>query len=133
MPLFVFPSILYVYAHSEKIVETIVVWPFYSLNLGYLLICILDRMTTLLNVQRVKYQCNCGAFKSLCYLYFCRHCLKIKCKDCVILEVSLMERRVRKDVHPQLDTCQFLLKYSNPLQCERNFFSGRLSFLSKLL
>ena len=45
-------------------------------------------MTTLLNVQRVKYQCSCGTLKSLCYLYFCRHCLKIKCKDCVILEVD---------------------------------------------
>ncbi|UJR09155.1 hypothetical protein I4U23_013403 [Adineta vaga] len=45
-------------------------------------------MTTLLNVHRVKYQCSCGSFKSLCYLYFCRHCLKIKCKDCVILEVD---------------------------------------------
>ena len=45
-------------------------------------------MTTLLNVERVKYQCSCGALKSLCYLYFCRHCLKIKCKDCVILEVD---------------------------------------------
>jgi len=46
-------------------------------------------MTTLLNIHRVKYQCSCGSFKSLCYLYFCRHCLKIKCKDCVILEVIL--------------------------------------------
>ncbi|CAF1984149.1 unnamed protein product [Rotaria magnacalcarata] len=45
-------------------------------------------MTTLLNVQRVKYQCSCGSFKSLCFLYFCRHCLKIKCKDCVTLEVD---------------------------------------------
>ncbi|CAF1517663.1 unnamed protein product [Adineta steineri] len=45
-------------------------------------------MATLLNVHRVKYQCSCGSFKSLCYLYFCRHCLKIKCKDCVILEVD---------------------------------------------
>lgn len=45
-------------------------------------------MTTLLNVERVKYQCSCGSLKSLCYLYFCRHCLKIKCKDCVILEVD---------------------------------------------
>ncbi|CAF3442750.1 unnamed protein product [Rotaria sp. Silwood1] len=45
-------------------------------------------MTTLLNVHRVKYQCSCGSFKSLCYLYFCRHCLKIKCKDCVTLEVD---------------------------------------------
>ncbi|CAF1103331.1 unnamed protein product [Adineta ricciae] len=45
-------------------------------------------MTTLLNLHRVKYQCSCGSFKSLCYLYFCRHCLKIKCKDCVILEVD---------------------------------------------
>jgi hypothetical protein len=52
------------------------------------MICILDIMTTLLNVNRVKYQCSCGTFKSLCYLYFCRHCLKIKCKDCVILEVK---------------------------------------------
>lgn len=45
-------------------------------------------MTTLLNVQKVKYQCSCGSFKPLCYLYFCRHCLKIKCKDCVTLEVD---------------------------------------------
>lgn len=45
-------------------------------------------MTSLLNVEKVKYQCSCGTLKSLCYLYFCRHCLKIKCKDCVILEVD---------------------------------------------
>lgn len=45
-------------------------------------------MTSLINVQRVKYQCSCGTLKSLCYLYFCRHCLKLKCKDCVIFEVD---------------------------------------------
>jgi len=45
-------------------------------------------MTSLINVQRVKYQCTCGTLKSLCYLYFCRHCLKLKCKDCVIFEVD---------------------------------------------
>ncbi|CAF1352741.1 unnamed protein product [Didymodactylos carnosus] len=45
-------------------------------------------MTSLLKVDKVKYQCSCGTFKPLCYLYFCRHCLKVKCKECVILEVD---------------------------------------------
>ncbi len=53
-------------------------------------------MTTLLNVNRVKYQCSCGTFKSLCYLYFCRHCLKIKCKDCVILEVNSFKQYISR-------------------------------------
>lgn len=37
--------------------------------------------------DKVLYECSCGALKPLTSTYFCRHCLKMRCRDCVSHEV----------------------------------------------
>jgi len=41
---------------------------------------------TVLNL--VRYKCSCGSLKPICRLYFCRHCLDIRCGFCVSHEVD---------------------------------------------
>ncbi|KAK2717486.1 dynactin subunit 4-like [Artemia franciscana] len=41
-----------------------------------------------ISVDKVKYLCSCGNLEPLCRIYFCRHCLKLKCGDCVFHEVD---------------------------------------------
>jgi len=36
----------------------------------------------------VRYKCSCGSLKPICKLYFCRHCLDIRCGFCVSHEVD---------------------------------------------
>merc|ERR1719431_1440562 len=36
----------------------------------------------------VRYKCSCGSLKPICRLYFCRHCLDIRCGFCVSHEVD---------------------------------------------
>lgn len=43
-------------------------------------------MATLFDIEKVKYQCSCTRFKPLCYMYFCKHCVTLKCKECVLHE-----------------------------------------------
>ncbi|XP_065347193.1 dynactin subunit 4 isoform X1 [Cloeon dipterum] len=38
---------------------------------------------------KVKYLCSCGSMKPISRIYFCRHCMKIKCGFCVSHEVDL--------------------------------------------
>ncbi|XP_046392349.1 dynactin subunit 4 [Ischnura elegans] len=45
-------------------------------------------MTTLFEPDIVRYGCSCGALKPIHRLYFCRHCLKIRCVYCVYHEVD---------------------------------------------
>jgi len=45
-------------------------------------------MATLIDVEKVKYTCSCGRKKPLCYLYFCKHCVTLKCKECVLHEID---------------------------------------------
>ncbi|CAC5363021.1 DCTN4 [Mytilus coruscus] len=45
-------------------------------------------MATFIDVNLVKYICGCGKKKPVCKLYLCRHCLKIRCGDCVLHEVD---------------------------------------------
>ncbi|XP_074647458.1 dynactin subunit 4-like [Tubulanus polymorphus] len=40
------------------------------------------------NLERVLYSCFCGKKNAICRLYFCRHCLKLRCSDCVSHEVD---------------------------------------------
>ena len=47
-------------------------------------------MTHLFQSEKVKYLCSCGSLKPLCKTYFCRHCLALKCGDCVFHEVKLL-------------------------------------------
>ena len=39
-------------------------------------------------VNRVKYLCSCGLPQPLSKLYFCRHCLDLRCGFCVLHEVD---------------------------------------------
>ncbi|RWS29626.1 Dynactin subunit 4-like protein [Leptotrombidium deliense] len=36
----------------------------------------------------VRYQCSCGQFQPFSSIYFCRHCVKLRCKLCVSHEVD---------------------------------------------
>ena len=39
--------------------------------------------------NRVHYECSCGQRRPISRTYFCRHCLKLRCRDCLSHEVSL--------------------------------------------
>ena len=41
-----------------------------------------------LESKRVFYRCTCDKFKTIHRLYFCRHCSELRCRDCVLHEVS---------------------------------------------
>ncbi|XP_057338086.1 dynactin subunit 4 [Microplitis mediator] len=45
-------------------------------------------MAYLLGPDCVRYVCNCGSLKPISRIYFCRHCLKIRCGYCVSHEVD---------------------------------------------
>lgn len=45
-------------------------------------------MAYLIQPDYVKYMCSCGQQKPITSLYFCRHCLKIRCGFCICHEVD---------------------------------------------
>ncbi|XP_043467525.1 dynactin subunit 4 [Leptopilina heterotoma] len=45
-------------------------------------------MAYLFQPEYVKYACSCGSLKPISKIYFCRHCLKIRCGYCVCQEVD---------------------------------------------
>ncbi|XP_014244837.1 dynactin subunit 4 [Cimex lectularius] len=45
-------------------------------------------MSYLINENYVRYECTCGCLMPISRLYFCRHCLKIRCGYCVCHEVD---------------------------------------------
>lgn len=45
-------------------------------------------MAYLTQLDYVKYICTCGQLKPITSLYFCRHCLKIRCGFCICHEVD---------------------------------------------
>lgn len=45
-------------------------------------------MSFLLQHDIVRYQCTCGSLKQISRIYFCRHCLKIRCGYCVCHEAD---------------------------------------------
>ncbi|EFX77288.1 hypothetical protein DAPPUDRAFT_305847 [Daphnia pulex] len=47
-------------------------------------------MTHLFKSEKVQYLCTCGSLKPLCRTFFCRHCLALKCGDCVFHEVDIL-------------------------------------------
>lgn len=47
-------------------------------------------MTHLFSSEKVQYLCTCGSLKPLCHTYFCRHCLALKCGQCVFHEVDIL-------------------------------------------
>ena len=38
--------------------------------------------------ELVRYKCSCGCLKPISQLYFCRHCLDVRCGFCVSHEVD---------------------------------------------
>lgn len=38
--------------------------------------------------DKVKYGCSCGSYHPITKIYFCRHCSKLRCGDCVSHEVD---------------------------------------------
>ena len=38
--------------------------------------------------EEILYQCSCKTLKPISRLYFCRHCSKLRCPECVSHEVS---------------------------------------------
>ncbi|CAB3409117.1 unnamed protein product [Caenorhabditis bovis] len=47
-------------------------------------------MSAILQYDRVTYKCNCGIWKPLPSLYFCRNCFKFKCDECGMKEIDLL-------------------------------------------
>ncbi|GFR95846.1 dynactin subunit 4, partial [Elysia marginata] len=45
-------------------------------------------MATYADLELVKYRCTCDKKFSVCRLYLCKHCLKLRCKDCAQCEVD---------------------------------------------
>ena len=45
-------------------------------------------MASLLNPESVLLTCSCSALSPLTRLYFCRHCVKLRCPLCVSHEVA---------------------------------------------
>ena len=56
-----------------------------------------EMATTFGTLDWVTYICSCGAKSSLSRLYFCRHCLKLRCGDCVCHEVSAFQDILRQE------------------------------------
>lgn len=47
-------------------------------------------MAHLFQVDRVRLLCSCGVLKPITAIYLCRHCLKLRCGNCVSHEVSFV-------------------------------------------
>ncbi|CAL4082398.1 unnamed protein product [Meganyctiphanes norvegica] len=47
-------------------------------------------MAHLFQVDRVKLLCSCGMLKPITAIYFCRHCQKLRCGNCVSHEVDTL-------------------------------------------
>nr|XP_053641555.1 dynactin subunit 4-like [Cherax quadricarinatus] len=47
-------------------------------------------MAHLFKVDRVRLLCSCGVLKPITAIYFCRHCLKLRCGNCVSHEVDTL-------------------------------------------
>lgn len=48
-------------------------------------------MAYIVGPEVVKYACTCGLVKPISHLYFCRHCLKLRCGFCVCHEVRRIQ------------------------------------------
>jgi len=45
-------------------------------------------MDLVLEFDRVKYECMCGSWQPLSYLYYCKNCPKLRCSCCVFEELD---------------------------------------------
>lgn len=58
-----------------------------------------SKMASLLNADgdHVLISCTCSALSPLTRLYFCRHCIKLRCQLCVSHEVSIRKCFIDKN------------------------------------
>lgn len=49
---------------------------------------VLLAMAHVIGPEVVKYACSCGLLRPISLLYFCRHCLDLRCGYCVCHEVT---------------------------------------------
>lgn len=45
-------------------------------------------MAHIIGPEVIKYACTCGLLKPISQLYFCRHCLELRCGFCVCHEID---------------------------------------------
>ncbi|KAI1731621.1 dynactin p62 family domain-containing protein [Ditylenchus destructor] len=68
-------------------------------------------MTSLLQVNLVKYECSCGSWFPLCQLYYCRKCNQLKCPVCLNEEIDIvfcphcMENNSNSDAQQKKHRC----------------------------
>ena len=75
-------------------------------------------MASLLNPESVLLTCSCSALSPLTRLYFCRHCVKLRCPLCVSHEVGCENHHVL---------------VANFVQIYHAWISLKLNYLFKLL
>lgn len=70
-------------------------------------------MANCLESNVVTYACACGHLNPITKLFFCRHCLKLRCGFCVCHEVCVQRKtkKVRKSIRIVSNTIRFLSKF----------------------
>ncbi|XP_027205743.2 dynactin subunit 4 isoform X1 [Dermatophagoides pteronyssinus] len=84
-----------------------------------------------LDSQRILYQCSCKQWKTIHYLYFCRHCDETRCADCVSHEVDSQFCPQCLEYIPMLDAKLKKNKCAHCYQCPccQNTLSTRIQLL----
>ena len=67
--------------------------------------------------ESVLYLCTCGLKKPLQRIYFCRHCFKIRCRDCASHEVDSQYCHYCLEYIPTIDAKLKKNKCSNCFSC----------------
>ncbi|XP_053978943.1 dynactin subunit 4 [Hylaeus anthracinus] len=65
----------------------------------------------------VRYACNCGSLKPIPKIYFCRHCLKIRCCYCVRQEVDFLYCPNCMEIFPPTEARLKKNKCTNCFEC----------------
>ncbi|XP_058800669.1 dynactin subunit 4 [Phymastichus coffea] len=74
-------------------------------------------MSYLFQPDYVRYVCSCGSLKSIAKIYFCRHCLSIRCGYCVCHEVDSYYCSNCLENHPPSEVRLKKNKCSNCFDC----------------
>ncbi|KAI1731619.1 dynactin p62 family domain-containing protein [Ditylenchus destructor] len=83
-------------------------------------------MTSLLQVNLVKYECSCGSWFPLCQLYYCRKCNQLKCPVCLNEEIDIvfcphcMENNSNSDAQQKKHRCNIC--HECPLCSDRHCY-----------
>lgn len=77
----------------------------------------MDVINEIFATNKVLYQCACGHCKPLTHIYFCRYCLKMRCKDCVYHEVDSQYCQHCLEYIPTIDAKLKKNKCASCFQC----------------